>query len=220
MFVGFALSEESALGIDPAGPGWYFVFEEYPGEPRFGFDEVADRRRPMTPDELAWAHVPLTASGHADVSQPLAAAADVQADWGRNAAATASLTFQQPFRVAMHASRLLAEEQLMADLAAIAAARARGQAVEADALVLADRLVAAKADRAACGPSWRGFPGASGAAAGARRGAGARGGGDAVPRRRRRAGERRDAAVDRRRRRRGGRRGRRPGAPGPGRHPA
>ena len=38
---GFALSEESALGIDPAGPGWYFVFEEYPGEPRFGFDEVA-----------------------------------------------------------------------------------------------------------------------------------------------------------------------------------
>ena len=43
---GFALSEESALGIDPAGPGWYFVFEEYPGEPRFGFDEVAAARRP------------------------------------------------------------------------------------------------------------------------------------------------------------------------------
>ncbi len=36
----------------------------------------------------------------------------------------------------------------MTDLAAIAAARARGQAAEADALVLADRLVAAKADRA------------------------------------------------------------------------
>ena len=36
----------------------------------------------------------------------------------------------------------------MTDLAAVAAARARGQAAEADALVLADRLVAAKADRA------------------------------------------------------------------------
>jgi hypothetical protein len=35
----------------------------------------------------------------------------------------------------------------MTDLAAIATARARGQAAEADALVLADRLVAAKADR-------------------------------------------------------------------------
>ena len=35
----------------------------------------------------------------------------------------------------------------MTDLAAVATARARGQAAEADALVLADRLVAAKADR-------------------------------------------------------------------------
>ena len=48
VFVGFALSEESALGIDPAGPGWYFVFEEYPGEPRFGFDEVAAPGVPRT----------------------------------------------------------------------------------------------------------------------------------------------------------------------------
>ena len=36
----------------------------------------------------------------------------------------------------------------MTDLAAIAAARAAGLAAEADALALADRLVAAKADRA------------------------------------------------------------------------
>ncbi len=71
VFVGFALSEETALGIDPAGPGWYFVFEEYPGEPRFGFDEVAAPGVPKTADALAWAHVPVTASGHADVSKPL-----------------------------------------------------------------------------------------------------------------------------------------------------
>lgn len=107
VFVGFALSEESALGIDPAGPGWYFVFEEYPGEPRFGFDEFAVPGIPKTPDALAWAHVPLTSSGHVDVSKPLSAAENLQAAWG-NAAGMASLTFQQPFRVAMHASRLLA----------------------------------------------------------------------------------------------------------------
>ncbi|HKE16815.1 MAG TPA: hypothetical protein VKB80_18200 [Kofleriaceae bacterium] len=107
VFVGFALSEESALGIDPVGPGWYFVFEEHPGEPRFGFDEVAGAGVPTTPDALAWAHVPLTASGHVDVARPLSAAANLQAIWGRNAAGMASLTFQQPFRVAMHASRLI-----------------------------------------------------------------------------------------------------------------
>ncbi len=108
VFVGFALREEAALGIDPAGPGWYFVFEEYPGEPRFGFDEVAAVDVARTADQLAWKHVPVTASGHADASKPLlSAAANVQGAWSRNAAATASLTFQQPFRVALHATRLL-----------------------------------------------------------------------------------------------------------------
>ena len=84
-----------------------------------------------------------------------------RARWGRNAAGTASLTFQQPFRVAMHASRLLTEERRMTDLAAIAAARARGQAAEAEALALADRLVAAKADRARCAPTSPRCPAAS-----------------------------------------------------------
>ena len=107
VFVGFALSEESALGIDPVGPGWYFVFEEHPGEPRFGFDEVAANGVPTTPDALAWAHVPLIASGHVDASRPLSAAANLQAIWGHDAAGMASLMFQQPFRVAIHASRLL-----------------------------------------------------------------------------------------------------------------
>ena len=101
---GFGLSEEAAL----AAPGWYFVFEQYPGEPRFGFDEVAGPGVPTTPDALAWAHVPVTASGHADVSKPLlSASAGLQALWGKNAASTASVTFQQPFRIAMHASRLI-----------------------------------------------------------------------------------------------------------------
>ena len=105
MLVGFGLSEEAALDA----PGWYFVFEQYPGEPRFGFDEVAGTGVPATPDALAWAHVPVTASGHADVSKPLlSASAGLQGQWGKNAANTAFVTFQQPFRIAMHGSRLIA----------------------------------------------------------------------------------------------------------------
>ena len=104
VLVGFALSEETAL----AGLGWYFVFEEYPGEPRFGFDEVASSANvPTTADALAWSHVPVTPTGHADVDKPLTASTNVQGGWGKNAAGTASLTFQQPFRVALHASRLV-----------------------------------------------------------------------------------------------------------------
>ena len=62
---------------------------------------------PTTPDALAWSHIPVTASGHADVTKPITASANVQGGWGRNAAGTAMLTFQQPFRVALHASRLV-----------------------------------------------------------------------------------------------------------------
>jgi hypothetical protein len=111
VFVGFALSEENALGIDPHGPGWYFAFEQYPGEPRFGFDDVAAPGVvPSTADALAWAHIPVTPSGHADVTKPLlSASAALQNIWGKNAAGIASLTFQQPFRTAMHASRLIAK---------------------------------------------------------------------------------------------------------------
>jgi hypothetical protein len=107
-FVGFSLSEQAAAGTDPVGPGWYFGFEEHPGEPRFGFDEVAGPGVPRTPDDLAWPHVPLSQSGHADAMRPLlSAAAELQAGWGHDAAGMARLSFQRPFRVAMHASRLL-----------------------------------------------------------------------------------------------------------------
>jgi hypothetical protein len=106
--LGFALSAEAALGQEPAGPGWYFVFEEHPGRPRFGFDEMAGPGVPKTADALAWAHIPVTASGHADVAHPLLSADPaLQARWGLESARTASLTFQQPFRVGLHASRLL-----------------------------------------------------------------------------------------------------------------
>ncbi|HSP73658.1 MAG TPA: hypothetical protein VLN26_14875, partial [Gaiellaceae bacterium] len=111
-FLGFALSQEAALGTDPAGPGWYFVFEQHPGEPRFGFDEEAGTATPTTPDDLAWSHVPLTASGYVDVSKPLLAGSDdLQAAWGRDAASIVRLTLQKPVRVAVHATAILVVEE-------------------------------------------------------------------------------------------------------------
>ena len=111
VFAGFALTEEAALGTDPAGPGWYFAFEEHPGEPRFGFDEQAETDTPQSQNDLAWPHVPLSTSGHVDVLRPLAGAgANLQASWGRDAAGMAALTLQRPFRVAIHASRLIRVE--------------------------------------------------------------------------------------------------------------
>jgi hypothetical protein len=111
VFAGFALTEEAVLGTDPAGAGWYFAFEEHPGEPRFGFDEQAETDAPQSQNDLAWPHVPISSSGHVDVLRPLAGAgAGLQASWGRDSAGMASLTLQQPFRVAIHASRLLRVE--------------------------------------------------------------------------------------------------------------
>ena len=184
VFVGFALSEESALGIDPPGPGWYFVFEQYPGEPRFGFDEVAAPGVPSTPDALAWAHVPVTASGHADVTQAAAAAAaDLQARLGQERGRHRVADVPAAVPVAMHASRLIAEEQRMTDLAAIAAARAKrpgGRGRRARARRPARRRQGrprspARRPRAAPAAHRR-------AAAGGRGGAGARGRGDAAAR--------------------------------------
>lgn len=110
-FVGFALTEEAALGSDPPGPGWYFVFEQYPGAPRFGFDEQSESATPATSDELAWTHVAQTPSGHADLDEPLSGAGpELQAAWQGDAATIAGLALQRPFRVAIHASRLLETE--------------------------------------------------------------------------------------------------------------
>jgi hypothetical protein len=111
-FLGFELTEEAARGLDPAGPGWFFVFEQHPGEPRFGLDEVAEVATPVTPDDLAWPHVPVSASGHIDVGRPLpASSAALQAAWAKDAATLASLTLQRPFRMALHAAALLSREE-------------------------------------------------------------------------------------------------------------
>jgi hypothetical protein len=115
-FVGFDLTREQVL----ADPGWFFVLQQQPTEPRFGLD--ADPFGPgesgvvpplNTWDELNWAHIAGTAEAlnrlsHLPVTAThLTPAKPVKGTWERNAAHMAYITKQLPVRVAIHAAELL-----------------------------------------------------------------------------------------------------------------
>jgi hypothetical protein len=120
-FVGFDLTVEQ---IEPA-PGWLFVLAEQPTEPRFGLDVPdpggAGGGQPSTWAELDWGHVGVAPGGYLRIADttldgasklltrrtdPLALPKPVV--FGRNAGHMAAITFQRPFRAAMHSSQLLA----------------------------------------------------------------------------------------------------------------
>ena len=100
----------------PSDPGWFFVLEEHPTEPRFGLDITAGAL--TTWRELAWPQVATRQDG----SGYIAAAAKVPTlvappstesqdrylrelniTWGSNAAAMGYITLQKPFREEVHA---------------------------------------------------------------------------------------------------------------------
>jgi hypothetical protein len=89
-FLGFGLSRADVIG----DPGWFFVIQQQPTEPRFGMD-VADFSTPAPP--------PLTT--HASIRTELPNVPE--ASWGRNSAHQAYITLQRPVRIAIHASELL-----------------------------------------------------------------------------------------------------------------
>jgi hypothetical protein len=111
----------SDLSADPA---WRFVLAENVTEPSFGFDAVDRAGRgagrlgktgaPISPDDIAWPHVPVTPdgqfvdAGNADfppIASPSGGAA--QPLWGRDAAAMAHIAFQRPARVVFNAGAMI-----------------------------------------------------------------------------------------------------------------
>jgi hypothetical protein len=117
-FLGFELTKTVAKGNpDPAAndPGWYFVIQERPGEPRFGLDNFSDDS-PETAsnwNQLAWEHLENFAElGYIDFSKEIKATitdpTDSQFQWGRNAADMAYIMYQVPVMVAFHAADMLA----------------------------------------------------------------------------------------------------------------
>ena len=121
-FFGFDLTEAEARGGPRASggaPGWFFVFQQQPSEPRFGFEPV-----PANPvqswAELSWDDFAFTAGPGGEVfAQPgtppqhvaLVITPDNSRDaanaWGVDAAQTAYITVRRPARIAVHADLML-----------------------------------------------------------------------------------------------------------------
>jgi hypothetical protein len=118
-FLGFDLTKAVVKGNpDPAAidPGWFFVIQERPGEPRFGLDNLDDDSppRPTQWNELAWEHLAqfdslgcVNVSVNVPDATAITAAPDSQFQWGRNAADMAYIFYQVPVMVAFHAADML-----------------------------------------------------------------------------------------------------------------
>ncbi|MGE0449065.1 MAG: hypothetical protein AB7Q29_05710 [Vicinamibacterales bacterium] len=99
--------------------GWFIVFEEPATGPRFGLDTAADDGSDLVSgaaawNDLSWGHlVPpqgsIEALTHVNSgSLPIRTPRTIDGvTWGRNAAHMAAITWQRPFRLYVHADRLL-----------------------------------------------------------------------------------------------------------------
>ena len=113
-FFGFDMTIEQARGTEPLGPftdtlGWFFIVQEVPGEPRFGMDLKFD---PGT-DGLSWDDLSWDKFGaeiafiKKDVKPNFGLPASLQNMWGVDSAKMASILFQKPVMVAVHANEML-----------------------------------------------------------------------------------------------------------------
>jgi hypothetical protein len=120
-FLGFDLTASRAKGSpeppetagDPGEPGWFFVIQERPGEPRFGLDiQDATPPAPEKWTELAWNHlgnpeeialIDLATVPGTNITDP----PDSAVRWGSNAADMAYILYQVPVMVAIHADNML-----------------------------------------------------------------------------------------------------------------
>jgi hypothetical protein len=119
--LGFLLTEQQVRGTDDATagghPGWFFVLQEQPTEPRFGIDVATTYGgTPQHWRDLTWGHLATTEESFKQIVYvPIdGLLKDVSLDhiaWGRNSAYMASITRQRPFRVAIHARTWLPEKK-------------------------------------------------------------------------------------------------------------
>jgi hypothetical protein len=118
LLVGFELSLEEARGRRVASthgapdPGWFFVFMERPGEPRFGLDSASEPPPLDSWDALAWSTLDgppgspfVTIAPNAALTPTTVTATTPR--WGRTSADQASILLQSPAILARHASEML-----------------------------------------------------------------------------------------------------------------
>jgi hypothetical protein len=114
-FLGFDALLEDLLGNDEEGdPGYFFIVQEQPSEPRFaiddGDDSTGDNTLPHSWNELKWHHVEssLGSNNYIDLeTEPLKGVEINNVMWGSHAADLAHILLQQPVRIAVHARELL-----------------------------------------------------------------------------------------------------------------
>ncbi len=124
--IGFDLDAATARGSAQSGrpQGWFFVFQQNPGEPRFGLEPSPDPYAVPAVDqwnELSWANF-APSSNALDQLTFLPAATppqnvtivegsdnpgDAQNGWNRDAAQTAFVLLNRPARIAIHAELML-----------------------------------------------------------------------------------------------------------------
>jgi hypothetical protein len=113
-FFGFDMTIEQARGTETLPPftdklGWFFVIQEVPGEPRFGMDLTFDPGTDgLSWDDLSWdkfgAEIAFITKG----TRPnFGLPATLENMWGVDAAKMASILFQKPVMVAVHANEML-----------------------------------------------------------------------------------------------------------------
>jgi hypothetical protein len=123
-FWGFKLATADARGeTSPPGPaGWYFALQEHTSEPRFGLEPASDSfaASPKFWQSLAWSDLASDENafaqlGYVDLAAALpnvASVVDVKdARWhtadGARSSDLAYITYRQPVRVLVHASRMI-----------------------------------------------------------------------------------------------------------------
>ncbi|HKZ12722.1 MAG TPA: hypothetical protein VJL81_02640 [Solirubrobacterales bacterium] len=119
-FFGFDLNDKEAFGAEhPQGEaddwGYYFVIQQLPSEPRFGMDITYepddDPSTPITWDDLAWDHYPAAEPfidpGVGPENFHPAGPGESLGEWGTDAARMASILFQRPVMIAVHAKEML-----------------------------------------------------------------------------------------------------------------
>ena len=118
--LGFPLTETDVRGADnKAGghPGWFFVLQEQPTEPRFGLDVATTYGgTPAHWPDLTWGNLAANEAAlkqivYVPIDGLLKNAVVDQIAWGKNSAQMATITRQPPFRVAVHARTWLSGRQ-------------------------------------------------------------------------------------------------------------
>jgi len=111
-FVGFNLTDTELT----AGAGWFFVLQEQPTEPRFGFDELGRAPAgaslpPLTSwSDATWEHTATAPGGYLKIADsPLADMTVGGARFVDHSAHLAAIALQKPFRVAVHARSMVEE---------------------------------------------------------------------------------------------------------------